>query len=145
MAVEVVHHGGVGDQPGIGLAGDGIVATLGAIDVGLLGPADEEDAFRAVVFGQVLVRDVVLAFALLEVHEVEAVGVDEAVDRADELVGGRRHEDGGDEGLALVGPEEVGDAICEGELGLVEVQVHAVDALEFHGHVASEDVCGTAG
>ena len=131
VEVEVVDHGGVGHQPGVGLPGDRVVPTLGAKDVGLfLGPADEEDPLGAIVASEVLVRDVVLALTLLEMHQVEAVGVDELVDRADERIGDRRHEGRGDKRLALVGPEEMGDPVGEGQLGLVEVEIHPIDALE---------------
>jgi hypothetical protein len=47
--------------------------------------------------------------------------------------------------LATVVPEVIGHAAGEGQLGDVEVELHPVDALELHGDVVGEDICGTAG
>ena len=42
---------------------------------------------------------------------------------------------GGGKTVAKVGAEETGDAALGGELGKVSVEIHAIDALQFHDDV----------
>ena len=145
VKVEVVHDRRGGHDPGVALARLGVDSLLGAEDVALLlGSADEEDPLGAVVGGQVPVGHVVLALALGEVDQVEAPVLDEAVDAEHEVFADRVHERRGDEGHPPVALEEPDDPRRVHELGLVEVQVHPVDALDLQGYVVGEDV-GDAG
>ncbi len=94
---------------------------------------------------EIAVGDVVLALALPEVHAVDTGVVDKAVHRTHEVLRHRVHQRRGHERLAPMIAEEVGDAVGEHELGHVQVQVHAVDALQFPHDVVGENVSGTAG
>lgn len=90
-------------------------------------------------------RDIVLALALVEGHEVHPGLADEAFDVAYEPLGDRVHERGGGEAIAEVVPEEAHHADLVLELGNVEVQVHPIDALDLQGDVVGEHLGHTAG
>lgn len=47
--------------------------------------------------------------------------------------------------MTAVSAEEADNAARELQLGLVHVEVHAVDALDLEGDVVFEDLCGIAG
>ena len=50
------------------------------------------------------------------------------------------HEGRGGEGLTAVEAEEGGDAAFGLQSGLIDVEVHAVDAFDFQRHVLAEDI-----
>ena len=95
--------------------------------------------------GQVVLGHIVLALALGEVDEVEAPVGHEAVDAHHEALGDRVHEGGGDEGHPTVALEEPDDPRRVHELGLVQIQVHPVDALDLQGDVVGEDIGDACG
>ena len=140
VEVEVVDHGRASHDPGVGLPGVGIAALLGAEDRRLLlGLAHEDDPLGAVELGVVLLGDVVLALPLGEGDQGDLFLLDEALDRGDEGLAHRVHEGRGGEGLAAVEAEEGGDAAVGLQPGLIDVEVHAVDAFDFQSHVVLED------
>jgi hypothetical protein len=92
------------------------------------------------VSGQAPVGHVVLALALGAVDQVQAPVLDEAVDGNHEALADRVHQGAGDEGHPPVGPEEPHHPAWVHQPGLVQVQVHPVDALDLEGDVVGEDV-----
>ena len=68
--------------------------------------------------------------------------VDEVLDGGDEGCAHRVHERRGGEGLTAVEAEEGGDPAIGLQPGLVDVEVHAVDAFDFQRHVILEDIGG---
>jgi hypothetical protein len=93
----------------------------------------------------VLVGHVVFALPRGKVHQRHALVLDELVDRGHKRLGDGVHQRGGDKRVAPVAFEEPDDAEFVLQLGLVEVEVHAVDALHLKGHVLGEDLTGAAG
>lgn len=89
--------------------------------------------------------DVVLALALGEVDQVQALVIDEPVDPRDERVGHRVHQGGGGKRHPPVALEEPDHTAGVHQLGLVEVQVHAVDAVELEHDVVIEHVGHSGG
>jgi hypothetical protein len=137
----VVDHGRRADDPRVALPGLGILALLGAEDGRLLlGLADEQDPFGLVKARQVLSGDVVFALLLGEGDYRDGACGGEGVDGLDESIAdGGEQGRGGDEVSAVVA-EEADHAEVALELGDVDVEVHAVDALDFQGDVVPEDV-----
>jgi hypothetical protein len=137
----VVDDGGAAHQPRVGGTSDGVAALLGAEHARLLlGSADEQHPLGPVKGGQVLLGDVVLALAGPEVDQVNAGLGEEAVNGGDEglrdwVHQGRRHER-----EAPVDLEEANHPQLVLEARLIDVQEHAVDALNLKGHVVAEDI-----
>src|SRR5512135_1468222 len=141
IEVEVVDHGRAAHNPGVLLPRVGVAAFLGAEDRRLLlSLAQEDDALGPVEVGVVLLGDVVLALPLGERDQGDLFLVDETLDRGDEGLADRVHESRGGEGLTAVEPEEGSDASFGLEPGLIDVEVHAVDALDLEGQVLAEDI-----
>lgn len=140
----VDHRGGL-DDPGIFLARGGVGAFLRAEHRRLfLGLADEEYAFRAGAAGAVGSRDVVLALVFVKGDEVHALLLDERFDLADEGGADRFHERRGGKGAAPMVAEERRDAGSRLQFGLINIEVHAVNALNFEGHMLGDDVGNAA-
>ena len=89
--------------------------------------------------------DVVFALPWGKVHQRYTLVLDELVDGGDELLGHRVHQRRGDKRVAPVPFEEPDHTELVLQLGLVEVQVHAVDALDLKRHVLGEDLGSAAG
>ena len=135
----MVDEDGGAHDPGIGLAGHRVAPLLGAIGGRLLlRLADEEHPLVALEIGQVGLGDVVLALTLLEGDQVDTVLGDEVLDVGHEASGHRVHECRRSERRSPVALEESHHAGLVLELGHVEVQVHAIDALDLQGHVIVE-------
>jgi hypothetical protein len=136
-AVEVidVDHGGGINDPGDGAAaGASLAGGAGHADL-LLGDADKEDAFLLFEVAQFLLEDVVLALALLEADQLQALTLDERIDGLDEsLSHGDRLFSGG-KAVPQISTAKGRDAGLAGELRDVGVQIHPVDAFEFHDDV----------
>jgi len=117
-------------DPGVGLPGLGVAALLGAKDRRLLlRLAHEDDPLDAVELGVVLLGDVVLALPLGERDQGDLFLLDEAVDGVDEGCAHRRHECRGGEGISPRWKRKKAATTAIGlEPGLVDVEVHAVDA-----------------
>jgi hypothetical protein len=105
-----------------------------------LGLADEEDAFNAVKPSEVLMGHVVLPLPLLERHQVEPLGLDEALDgRHERLTDGRdQHRRG--YSRAQLRLHEVREPCARLERRDIGVQIHPVDGFQFEGHVMVEDL-----
>ena len=88
----------------------------------------------------VLLGDVVLALPLGEGDQGDLFLLDEAIDRGDEGLAHGVHEGRGGEGLSAMEAEESGHAAVGLQPGLVDVEVHAVDAFDLEGHVLLEDI-----
>jgi len=88
----------------------------------------------------ILIGDVVLALPLGERDQGDLFLRDEVLDGGDEGRAHRRHERRGSEGLTAVEAEEGGDTAIGLQAGLVDVEVHAVDAFDFQRHVILEDL-----
>ena len=113
---------------------------LGAPDHRLLLPApDVQDALPGREPGQVPLGEVVLAFPA-EVHQVQAVRLREVVDVRDEGLGDRVHQRGRGVLVTPVPDEEDRDPAAALQPGLIDVQVHPVDALDLQHHVIGQDV-----
>ncbi len=66
--------------------------------------------------------------------------MDEIPDGAKKGIGHRARGFGGGKAVAQVAPEETGDAALGGQLGNVSVEIHAVDALQFHDDVIALEI-----
>src|SRR5262249_392673 len=88
---------------------------------------------------EVLCGDVVLAPAFGEAEQVEGVLVGEGLDGLDEGVGDGGEQGGGGEEVPSVVAKEGDHAELTLEFGDEDVEVHAVDALDFQGDVLAED------
>lgn len=109
-----------------------------------LGLADEEHAFLAGETGAVRGGDVVLALLLGKGDEVHTLLLDEGFHLADEGGTDRLHERRGGEGMSAVIAEKGSDADLGLQFRLVDVEVHAVDALDFQGHMVGHDIGNAA-
>ena len=139
IEVKVVDHGTGLHQPGVARA---VRATAfpGAPDHRLLLPApDVQDPLLCREPGQVPLGEVVLAF-LAEVHQVQAVRLSEVVDVRDEGLGHRIHQRGRGELITPVPDEEDRHPAAVLQPGLIDVEVHPVDALDLQHHVIGQDV-----
>jgi hypothetical protein len=139
IEIKVVDHGTGLHQPGIGRPVRA-TALLGAPHHRLLLPApDVQDPLPAGEPGQVPLGEVVLAF-LAEVHQIQAVRLSEVVNVRDEGLGHRIHQRCRGELITPVPDEEDRDPAAVLQPGLIDVQVHPVDALDFQHHVIGQDV-----
>ena len=82
-----------------------------------------------------LLEDIVLALALVEANQLQALALDEGLDGTDESPGHGDGLFGGGKAVSQVSAAKRGDTGLTGELGDVGVQVHPVDALQFHADV----------
>jgi len=94
--------------------------------------------------GQVLLRQVVLALPLREVHHSHLVLPAEPVDRGDEALGHRVHQRRGGERRPAVTTEEPDHPVHMLQTRLIDVEVHAVDRLDLQAHVPGQDICDAA-
>ena len=116
-----------------------VAALLGAEDgCLLLRLAHHDDSLGAVEARPVLLGDVVLALPLGEGDQGDLFLLDEAVDCGDEGFAYGVHESRGGEGLSAVKAEECSHATVSLQPGLVDVEVHPVDAFDFESHVFAE-------
>jgi hypothetical protein len=92
------------------------------------------------VVGQVGLGDVVLVLILGEVHQVQAVLVDELADRGDERLGHRGHQRRRGELVAPVEVEEPGRAARVLQQRLVDIEVHPVDRLDLERDMPVKDI-----
>ena len=90
--------------------------------------------------GQIGRRHLILALALGEGEQRDAVGLGEGLDGLDEGVADGGEQGGGGEEVSAVVAQEADDAPLALELGDVDVEVHAVDALDFQGDVVAQDI-----
>jgi len=88
----------------------------------------------------VLLGDVVFSLALGKGDQWDLFLLDEALDRSDEGFADRVHECRGGKGLTAVEPEERRDTTGRLQTGLIEVEIHAVDAFNLESHVLAEDI-----
>src|SRR5262245_41485050 len=141
VEVVVIDHSRGLNDPRIGLSRLGAAAFLRPGDPRfLLGLADIENAFVSLEVPQVLLGDIVLALSLLEAHQIDALLRRELLDVADECLGHRSQRGGRCKGLAPVLAQVVDNASHSLQQLHIDVEVHPVDALEFQGHVITQDV-----
>jgi len=144
--VELVDHPGARHDPRVGRAGDRVAPLLCPEHPGLLlRSPDEQHPFRAGEPGQVLGGDVVLALTLGELDQRHVLVPAEPVDRRDEALADRVHQRRGRERRATVPAEEAHHTSRVLQPGLVDVQVHPVDALHLQRHMTGENISGSAG
>ncbi len=89
--------------------------------------------------------DVVFAFPGSEVDQVDAVIGDEPVDVGHEGFRDRVHQRRGHEREPAMALEEADHPQLVLQTGLIEVQVHPVDALDLQGHMIRKNVGNGAG
>ena len=97
----------------------------------LLSDPDKDNAFGFFEVEQFLLKDLVLALALLETHQFQAFVFEEGPDGLDK---GLRHGDGlfgRGKAVSQVAATKGGDVAFGGQLRHVGVQIHPVDAFEF--------------
>src|SRR5215218_3035603 len=145
VEVEEVDERRRADQPGVATPGRLAVAALGAPHPGLLlGPADEQHPLLVGELRQELLREVVLALALGERHQLQPARGDEAVDVGDERLGHRIHQRRRGVVVAAVADEEALHPAAVGQSGLPHVEIHPVDALQLEDHMLVEDISDAA-
>src|ERR687888_286317 len=145
IEVKVIDHGRRADEPGVFLPGLGIGAFLGTQDrCLLLGLANKEDALGALELGPVLQGDVLFALPLGKRNQRDLILLDEALDCSDEPFTDRVHEGRGGEGVSPVKAQERGNTTLALELGLVDVEVHAVNTFDFQRHMLADDFGNSA-
>ncbi len=88
----------------------------------------------------VLFGDVVLALPLGEGDQRDLLLLHEVHDGRDEVRAHGRHESRGGEYLTAVEAEERRDAAIGLQAGLIDVEVHAVDAFDLQSHMILEDL-----
>ena len=93
---------------------------------------------------QELMGDIVFTLSVGEVDDRYALVFGEAVEGGDEVLADRLQQRRRREGLAPMVAEERHNSSGELQAGLVDVQVHPVDALDLQGHVVGEDFASTA-
>jgi hypothetical protein len=98
----------------------------------LLGDADEDHPLLLFEMAQALLHYVVLALAFFKMNQVEVLGAGEMADLRDEAFGHFADLLGGSEAEAEMFADEARDPRGTGELGNVGVEVHPIDALQFH-------------
>ena len=104
-----------------------------------LGLAHHDDPLGPAEARPVLLGNVVLALALGEGDQGDLFLLDEAIDRSDERLAHGVHQRRSGEGRSAVKAEESSHATVSLQPGLVDVEVHPVDAFDFQGHVLLED------
>ena len=82
-----------------------------------------------------VLEDVVLALSFPEADQLEALALEESVDRLEEGLGHGERLFGRGEAVAQIAAAEGGDAGLAGELGDVGIEVHPVDAFQFQDDV----------
>jgi len=102
-----------------------------------------KDALAAVVPGQVLLGDLVLALALREPDQVQPARIDVMADVGGEPLGHRHHQRRGDELVAAVTAEESVDPLPVLQPRLPERQQHPVGAADLQRHVPGQDLGGS--
>jgi hypothetical protein len=136
----VIDHGGGAHQPSIASAALLVVAFLDAKDRGfLLGFADEDNAFVAVELGAVAGGDVILALSFLKSDYGNVMGLGERLQLGDKLSGDLSHHVRGSNRLSSI-TKESQHALVVLQTWCIKVQVHAVDAFHFQGHVLADDL-----
>jgi hypothetical protein len=142
VEVDVIDHRRGFHDPRVGGPGLRIAPTLGAHHPRLLlRLADVQHAFSVLEILQVLLRHVVLALPLLEVHHVHALLLGEAIHRRHERLGHRRHRRGRGKALSVVRmqiPHHPAHAL---QLRHVHIQVHPVDGLRLQRDVIAQHFC----
>src|SRR5579871_2154041 len=140
VKVKLVDHGRGAHDPGVRLARLGVLALLGAQDGGLLlSLADEADAFAALEACPILQGNLLLALPRGEGNERDLVPLGETLHAGDERLGQGIHKGRRSEGVTTMGAEEGSDLTFALEPGLVDVEVHAVDALDLQGNMLAQD------
>jgi hypothetical protein len=141
--IEVVDHPGGLHDPRIGPT-LGVAALLGAKQRGLLlRPADEQHPLgpaRCLEPGQVLMRDLVLALTLDEVHPRHTLIEREPAHRSAERVGDlaqRRGRGDRQTELAVHVADDPGRML---QLRDIDIEVHPVDALDLEDGVLGNDI-----
>ena len=84
--------------------------------------------------------DIVLALALAELDYRNAVRCDESIDLLQEGVGHDAHQRRRGHGLLAMETEEASGSFFHLQFRLIDVQVHAINAFDFQGHMILEDV-----
>jgi hypothetical protein len=145
----MVHHPGRTHDPRVGRAGDRVASLLSAEQRGLLlCPADEQHPLGVPLGlepGEVVMGDVVLALTPGEVDHRHARVATEPVDRGDKPLSDRVHQRRRGERRSPVPTEEPDRPVHMLQPGLVDVEIHPVDALDLQGDVVIEDISDAAG
>jgi hypothetical protein len=89
------------------------------------------------------VRQIVFALPLGKADHRHVALSGEAVDARDELGADRLQQRRRREGVTPMAPQERHDTLGVLQAGLIQVQVHAVDALHLQAHMLSEDITST--
>jgi hypothetical protein len=87
----------------------------------------------------VLLGDVVLALAFGERNERDLMLLDESLHRGDESLAHGIHEGRGGKRLPAMKPEERRDTTVGLEPGLIDIEVHPVDAFDLESDMILED------
>jgi len=141
IEVVVIDHGGGFHDPWIGSAGAAAAAALGPHDPRLfLGLADIDHAFAFAEIPQVLLRNIVLALAFLERDKVNALGIDEFLDVADERLGHRRHCSRRRKALAVMNPQVAHHGPHSLQVRHVDVEIHPVDRLKLQHDMITQHI-----
>ena len=131
-------------KPRIGLPGRRVPAPRGPPHPGLLlGHPDEQDALPAVMPGQVLLGELVLALPLREPDQAPPARIDVMADVGGEPLGHRQHQRRGDEPVPAVLAEEVVDPLAVLQPRLPERQHHPVNTADLQRHVTGQDLSGS--
>jgi hypothetical protein len=119
----------------------GVRSLLRAEDAGLLlGFAQKEDAFGCRELGPILRRNVVFALPFLEENDRDEVAINEGIDLIEILGRHRAHERRRSDRLLAVVAKEGRRHLVHLQPRLIDVEVHAVDAFDFQGHVITQDI-----
>jgi hypothetical protein len=141
IEIPVVHHRLLLVEPRVPLPSRRIPAPCGPPHPGLLlGHADEQDALPAVVPGQVLLGDLVLALPRGEPDQVQPARIDVMTDVGGEPLGHRMHQRRGHELVAAVMAEEPVDALPVLQPRLPDRHQHPVGAPDLQPHMTGQDL-----
>jgi hypothetical protein len=145
IEVELVHGRRALDDPRV-LPAVGAAALLGTKDRDLfLGFTEEQNPFGSLKVASIFRRNIVLALSLLEVNDRDVVLRQEVIDLPQKRVRHDSHQGGGSNGLAAMKPEKTSRLLFRLQLGLIDIEVHAIDALDFQGHMVADDFSDGAG
>jgi hypothetical protein len=140
VAVVMIDHARGGDDPGVRLSSLGMAATLGAKHRGfLLRLADEQQPLASLEARQILPGHIVFALTFLEANQRDVGIPGELLKPDDEILADRFHQRRGGKGVPAVKAEEAHDAFVVLQLRHVNVEVHAVNALQLKLHVRTKD------
>ena len=118
---------------------------LGAKDGDLfLRFAEEQDTFGLGKALPIFRGDILLALFSSEGNDRDLVLLDERLHLTQEGVAHDPHQRRGSNRLAAIKPEEASSLLLRLQLRLVDIEVHAVDALDFQGYVLAEDISHAA-